>query len=273
MKSPGIGSHLLVSKLGALVALGLALAGCTSEVISYNREFRENGFGQYNRQDYLNAAQSFKEALRDEPGDYVSRYYLGNCYQFIGKNQQAIEEYRTTLQVMSTTSLEGRGDADTRQKVLNAYATALAKESERSADLTRLEAQKPRTAENDLILARVYRQVGDPDLALARYQEAEQLEATNPAIAKEHGLYLEFLGQTARADAELRKAYGMNTHDEEVAAALRRLGVVPGPSLKKEEALEKPLIPLGPIPEIDLSSSKQTGSSSVGATPLGSPRD
>ena len=94
-------------------------------------------------------------------------------------------------------------------------------------------------------------------------------------------LYLEQLGQTKRADGELRRAYTLNSKDEEVAAALRRLGVVPGPSLKGEDGLEKPVLPLGPLPEVDLTTSSkqsqppQNGQTrpgpSVGST--GSPRD
>ena len=40
-------------------------------------------------------------ALREEPGDYMSRYFLANCYEFLNRPQEAIEEYRTTLIVMS----------------------------------------------------------------------------------------------------------------------------------------------------------------------------
>jgi hypothetical protein len=34
--------------------------------------------------------------------------------------------------------------------------------------------------------------------------------------------------------------------------ALRRVGVVPGPSLKNENDMAKPVIPVGPIPEMEL---------------------
>ena len=51
----------------------------------------------------------------------------------------------------------------------------------------------------------------------------------------------------------LRRAYAINPNDEQVAAALRRIGVVPGPSLKDRNALATPPVPLGPIPEVDWS--------------------
>jgi hypothetical protein len=74
----------------------------------------------------------------------------------------------------------------------------------------------------------------------------------NPAsfdIAKDAGLYLVQIEQKPRAEAALRKAYRLKDTDEAVNNALRRLGVVPGPALKEENELRKPLIPRGPLPE------------------------
>jgi Tfp pilus assembly protein PilF len=267
--------------LGRVAAIGLlvALAGCGSEVISYNRQFREQGMTQFGKADYADAASSFSNALRQEPGDYTSRYYLGQCEERLSKIQAAIKEYRTCLDVMSH-SLEGKGDLEFRSKVLSALANAIAQEPERSGDLAAIE-RAPRTAENAFLLAKIYRQTGDADSAIAQFEQAQQIDPQNPEIAKEYGLYLEQLGQTKRADGELRRAYTLNSKDEEVAAALRRLGVVPGPSLKGEDGLEKPVLPLGPLPEVDLTTSSkqsqppQNGQTrpgpSVGST--GSPRD
>jgi tetratricopeptide (TPR) repeat protein len=255
LKSASSHRRLSFAQIATFLLLAAGLGGCGTDIISYNREFREHGFVQYNQQDYLNAAQTFKLALRDEPGDYTSRSYLGNCYEFMGHPLQAIKEYRTTLNVM-TTSLEGKGDVVTRSKVLNSMAEAIAKEPDRSGDLAVIERQ-PRTTENAILLARIYRLSGDADLAMTRYQEAEQLDPKDASIPKEYGFYLEGLGQTRRADAQLRQAFALNTHDEEVAAHLRGMGVVPGPSLKTEDGLEKPLVPLGPLPEVEFTTSSK----------------
>lgn len=279
MKSGDISHRLGFLRASVLLVLAVAMAGCGTDIISYNREFRTQAITQYNNQDYLNAAQSFKAALRHEPGDYTSRYYLGECYVRLGHPQQAIQEFRTTLTVMNN-SLEGKGDLVTRRKVLASLASTIAKEPDKTGDLALIERQQPRTPENAVLLARIYRESGDADLALVRYQEAQQLDPKDPLIAKEYGLYLEQLGQTRKADAQLRHAYAMNTRDEEVAAALRRLGVVPGPSLKTEEGLEKPFVPLGPLPELDLTTSQKQSPAATtpppGPGPVGSsssPRD
>jgi tetratricopeptide (TPR) repeat protein len=206
----------------------------------------------------------------------MSRYFLATCYEFMNRPQEAIEEYRTTLIVMSN-SMEGKTDTVTRQRVLANMASAIAKESDKSSDLAQIEHAQPRTGENVVMLARIYRQSGDPDMALARYDEAEKLDPNDPVVAKEYGLYLEQLGQTKKADAQLRVAFGLNTKDEEVAAALRRLGVVPGPSLKSEDALEKPVIPLGPLPEVEFTNKEPAATPSpfpVNTAPTASgPRD
>lgn len=269
-------TRFAATRVAALVLVGAGLFGCNSDVISYNRQFREQGMQQYGKAAYADAASSFANAVRQEPGDYTSRFYLGVCEEQMGKLQQAIQQYRTTLEVM-TRSLEGKGDLPFRGKVVNQLASAIARQPDRSGDLAALE-RAPRSAENSFILAKVYRQTGDADNALSRFEQAQQIDPRNAEIAKEYGLYLEQLGQTQRADGQLRRAYALNSRDEQVAAALRRLGIVPGPSLKGEDGLEKPVIPLGPLPEVDLSTSSKQPSQApqqnrpaVGTT--GSPRD
>lgn len=258
----------------AVVGLLAALAGCGTEVISYNRQFREQGMSQFGSGAYADAASSFSNALRQEPGDYTSRYYLGQCEEKLSKNQAAIEDYRTCLEVMSR-SLEGKGDLEFRGKVVDALAAAIARQPEHSGDVSAIE-KAPRTAENAFLLAKIYRQTGDADSAISCFEQAQQIDPQDPKIAKEYGIYLEQLGQTRRADTQLRRAYSLNSKDEEVAAALRRLGVVPGPSLKGEAGLEKPVLPLGPLPEVDLTTSNKQSAQpqngqAVGST--GSPRD
>ena len=260
-------SSLLISclKRAAATAVLVGVVGCGTEVISYNREFRQRGIDQYNKSQYPDAASLFANALRQEPGDYTSRYFLGVCEEHMGKLQQAIEQYRTTLEVMNK-SLEGKGDYKFRSRVVNSYAGAIGREGDRSADLTYLEGQPP-SVETCFILAKVYRQAGDADSAISRFQQAQQLDPKNPDVAKEYGLYLEQLGQTQRAEAQLRRAYTLNSSDDEVNAGLRRLGIIPGPSLKGDEGLEKPMLPLGPLPEVDLSTSAKQPSQQTGTAP------
>jgi Tfp pilus assembly protein PilF len=249
----------------------VALGGC-GEVISYNRQFRQQGVTQFESGAYTDAASSFQNAIRQEPGDYTSHYYLGQCYDKMHMPQQGIKEYQTCLNVMDH-SMEGKTDREMRLKVVEGLATSIASQTDHTTDLAMLDSGT-KTAENAWVAAKVYRKIGDPDMAIQRFDQAQLIDPKDPAIAKEYGLYLEQLGQTRRADPQLRRAYALNDKDEEVAAALRRIGVVPGPSLKNEQDLQKPLIPVGPIPEVDFSTSnKQQSPGNSGAVGSTSPRD
>ncbi|MBV8782448.1 MAG: hypothetical protein JO353_13715, partial [Phycisphaerae bacterium] len=70
-------------------------------------------------------------------------------------------------------------------------------------------------------------------------------------------------------------AYALNSTDNQVNAALRRIGIIPGPSIMDQDALAKPLLPRGPLPEVDLGK-VFTGSNGETATPAAAqqpPRD
>ena len=53
----------------------------------------------------------------------------------------------------------------------------------------------------------------------------------------------------SQAEAALRRAYKLFDSDPDVNDALRGLGVIPGPSLKDADQLQKPALPSGPIPD------------------------
>jgi tetratricopeptide (TPR) repeat protein len=123
--------------------------------------------------------------------------------------------------------------------------------------------------------------MGDADSAIDTYQQAALIDRKDFAIAKDYGLYLEQIpGKRDEAVRQLKKAYQLNNKDPEVAAALRRVGIVPGPSLKEQEQLAKPSVPKGPLPEMDVKRWQQnyqrqnsgTASTAEGAGSTG-PRD
>ena len=84
-------------------------------------------------------------------------------------------------------------------------------------------------------------------MALENYQRASNLDVRNFDILKEYGLYLQQAGQRQQAINILERAYRVNTQDQQVAAALRQNGIVPGPSLKEKNELAGPIIPKGPL--------------------------
>ena len=106
--------------------------------------------------------------------------------------------------------------------------------------------------ESQFLMAKIERGMGDADAALVAYAQASLLAPTDFYIAKDYGLYLLQLSQTERAKAELRRGYALNGNDSQLADALRRVGVIPGPSLKNEKDMVQPAVPVGPIPEVEL---------------------
>ena len=75
---------------------------------------------------------------------------------------------------------------------------------------------------------------------------------------------------------QLKHAYQLNNRDPEVVAALRRIGVVPGPSLKEVEKLASPSVPKGPLPEVDIKrwqQARQAGTASAAEATTAGPRD
>ncbi len=231
--------------LGAL----LCSAGC-SDVITYARDSREKGLTYYRQADYENAAGDFKNAIRQDPADYYSHYYLASCYDREKAYHQAIQQYKTCLQIMEH-SLGGKDDIAFRMQVLNDLGGAIARGEDRSIETTAL-SQGPKTAEDSFLLAKVYRLTGDADSAVESYDQASLLAPKNFYISKEYGLYLAQLGQNERAGKALRVAYAINGKDQQVIDGLRQVGVVPGPGLKDEKDLAKPIIPEGPIPNVDV---------------------
>jgi Tfp pilus assembly protein PilF len=210
---------------------------------------------------YADAAGSFRNAIRADPRDYKSQYYLARCYEKMNQNQQAVQAYKASLDAQPLT-LAGRDDKDQRLATLNALAHCIAASDSRDAELNLVAAQAKSSnkPQDYLLLAKIYQDRGDADNALDAYNRAALSDSADFVVLKEYGLYCEQLGQAQRATYQLRKAYTINPNDEQVNAALSRLHVVPGPGLKEEAQLVKPPIPVGPLPEVDLSKFRLGGS-------------
>jgi len=232
-----------------------ALPGCvqTSEMFTFSAQQRAKGIGFYDQQNIEMATGAFRDAVRQNPRDYVSFYYLGKIYSQTGKEQLASQSFRTALKVKSETD-EGRSDLTMDTPITDAAAEFTAKAASRDAEIAAWEqqAQTSRRAIDWLVVAKTYANSGDADNAIAAYDRAMMLDPNNTHVMRAFGLYLEKIGQKQRADPVLRRAYQLNPEDAQINAALRRLGVVPGPALLEESQLQRPLIPRGPIPEVQI---------------------
>jgi Flp pilus assembly protein TadD len=231
-----------------LLGLAIAMTGC-SDVMVNTLQSRNAGIKQYNAGQYVEASATFRTTLKGNPADYGSYYFLGACMAKMGSYEQAIQKYKTTLVLMST-DMVGREDRPFRLQCLNSLAEAVVASKDRDIQSALVKDQPAWEAQ--YLMAKIHRGSGDADAALEAYTQASLLAPRDFVVAKENGLYLLQLGQKDKARSELQRAYAMNTRDEEVALGLRRVGVVPGPSLKNESDMARPVIPVGPIPEVQI---------------------
>ena len=251
--------------LVAVLAGATALVGCqgtdvstavTNVLVPANEQSRQKGITLYNAGDYANAAGAFNNAVRQDPRDYQSHYYLGRAYEALGSYQQSIQSYHTSLLVMEN-SMSGHDNSTFRQKVLDGLASAIAKSEDQLAATASLRQKANPTAEDQFVLAKVMRIHGDADSAVQAYGDAARLDPSSLPIAREYGLYLDQLNQIQQAKPQLIRAYQLNRRldkpeDRQIDAALRHGDVVPGPALMEEKDLSKPIVPLGPLPEVDV---------------------
>ena len=241
--------------VGSLAAVLLAVnTGCT-DTVTFSRNNREAGIIAYNEGRYTDSAGSFKAALKQDPRDYQSHYWLGQSLLQIGNYQSASVAFRSCLDTRTVT-LAGREDETIQAKALDGLAQCITKADDGDLEVNQIEqiargASGAKAAQEFFLLGKVYRYRGLPDMALDYYNRACLQDNRNFIYLKEYGLYLEQLQQNANAEQTLRQAYALNANDAEVNAGLQRLGIVPGLALKSKGSLAKPPLPKGPLPEPD----------------------
>jgi tetratricopeptide (TPR) repeat protein len=251
----------------------IAAQGCT-DMVTFAGDNRAAGIAAYNEARYTDSVGSFRSALRQDPRDYQSHYWLGMSYNKLQNYQSAIAAFRSCLDTRTVT-LAGQEDQAIQGKAIEGLAQAIVNSDDGDVEINQVEqrarvAGGVKSAQEFFLLAKVYRYRKLPDMALDYYNRACLQDNRNFTYLKEYGLYLEQLQQTAQAQATLRQAYAVNTDDMEVSAGLQRLGIVPGLALKDKSDLAKPIIPKGPLPEPDWDKVREglgLGSPSTPTTP------
>jgi tetratricopeptide (TPR) repeat protein len=266
------------ASLSAAIFIGAIGSGCSSsqEMINHSPAQRAEGMRQYQDGNYADAAGSFRQAIRSDPRDYKSQFYLAQSYENLKQYQQAIQAYKASLDAQPRT-LAGKEDNQQRLATIKALAACIAKSDTNNAETNLIEAaaKNSKQAQDWLLLANIHRNRGDADSALDAYNRAALSDPKDFDVVKEYALYLEQVGQQQQAAKQLKKAYSLNQNDDQVNNALRRLNVIPGPGLKDERALVKPPIPQGPLPEVEWSKFRIGGSKptaeATAATPAAAP--
>src|SRR5882762_1718874 len=121
-----------VALASLLLAFSLISTGCT-EVLTYANKSREEGVRLYNDHYYADAAGAFRNAVRQDPRDYRSQYYLGLCYDELKQYHQAFSSFRTSLDVMTQLG-PNLVDPSFRPLVLDAYGASVARHDENESE-------------------------------------------------------------------------------------------------------------------------------------------
>ncbi len=235
------------------IVVGSLMVGCAQvpDLVSHNEDLRRQGDQQLAERSYADAAGTFRSAARQDPRDYKALYSLGVCYEKMNQFHQAIENYKSSMD-SQTRTLAGQEDEQGRLRTMDALAGLIARGDTRDAETNVIEmkAKQTQSGADYFLLAKIYRNRGDADSAMDAYNRAMIKSPKDFAVLKEYGLYMAQLGQNQRAAVPLRKAYALKPTDDEVNAALRSIGIIPGPALKDESALVSPPVPKGPIPPV-----------------------
>jgi len=212
--------------------------GCGPEAFTYAKAAHRDGMALYEEGDYVDASAAFTNAIRQNPRDYPSYFYLGASYQAMASYQQAISAYRSCLDTMTLT-LAGKEDSNMRFRAMDQLAMVISKSATCADETTAMEQKCAGKASVDdqWLLAKIYRYSGDADAAVEAYDKAVLIDGSRFEITKEAGLYEKALGQNDRASLTLKKAYAVNQNDNQVNSALQDLGVVTGPSLISDQQL------------------------------------
>jgi tetratricopeptide (TPR) repeat protein len=235
-------SHRVIHNVLLSCIAGLAflsLSACGTDMLTYSQDAKHAGIGLYNDGRYAEAAGAFRNAVRQDPTDPEAEYWLGLSYEQTGSYHESIIAYKTALDVMpEPTSAKFSQDLFNKTFDRLAYVIATKDETSVETDLLASSAQSNSSAQDYWLLGRVFRYRGDADTSLDDYHRSIRLNPENFPCQKELGLYLEQLGQIQEASAVLRDAWRLNPNDQDIDAALRRVGMTPGPGLLQQTTVK-----------------------------------
>lgn len=274
--------RILSGILSPLLTLGFAggsltlLTACgmdTQDVLTWSNDAKRQGFQAYNDGQYADAAGAFRNAIRQNPQDPESEYWLGMCDEQTQSWHEAIDAYKTSLRLMPPPntvhySVSMHDSAFDRLAHIIAEHDATGSET----DLVAQNISKDAPSEDYRLLGRIFRFRGDADSSLDNYRKAVHVDPDNFAAQRELGLYLEQLTQNQEAGQVLRDAYRINQNDYQVNTALRNIGMEPGPGLlATEEPAAHPYPPS--IPAADPGLPTPASNSEMPAPDAPAPRD
>lgn len=192
-------------RVAALALIGLSLTGC--EWATFSGDATRKGNQLYAQGNYVDAAGSYQNAVRQLPTNYRAHYMLGMSYEQMGQTQKAIAAYKSGRDTRWET-MAGIQDVKTADQVFDGLARTIAKTSDKDIEINLLKehAAKARNGDDYIILARIFKNAGDPDNAVMAYNDAVTKYPKEKWYAEEYAKYLDSLGLASRATDVRTKA-------------------------------------------------------------------
>ena len=178
---------------------------------------------------YAEAEQRLNKVLRNDPQDWEARYLMGLTYLETDRAVEAQSQLELALAV------KDRSREQT-PKILDALARALERQELYDQLYAFLDAQIERYEgwEDYARKARFLAKANDIDGAALAYRQAAYFSRNETEdIYLEMATFYEGLGDYDKAIQALKWAYYINDQHTQIPGRFRKLGVVPGPTLKE----------------------------------------
>ena len=147
---------------------------------------------------YGEAAEEFRELVRDYPGKKELNYYLADALTQAGEIGEAIDAYNALESVM------GMNEAISMQKYR--LYKQLEKPKEAFKEIEKLAAKYPMNARFQIVLGDLHLENGEMDKALVAFQKAHEVDPTEPYYIVSMANYYEAVGDKEAAEEQIRSA-------------------------------------------------------------------
>lgn len=213
---------------GAVLAAMFSVSACqTQRPLEY---VRESGNKHFSQQRYSSALADFQEYVERAPGDARANYDMGRTLLELGRIPESIPYFWVAYDVDSLRKEYVDGLAEALCRAAETAPVDLGERAELYRFLNSRVRQFP-TTEEFLRLGKYAERLGDADEALTAYLTAARIDQ-GQSLAPQLALAEFYLARGDREEGmrRLRMALHLDLQNPEIAARIRSLGEIPGPT-------------------------------------------
>lgn len=196
-----ISSHHRFFFLAALVVAGL-LPGCNRDPNVAKQRFLQSGIRYYNQGKYKEAGIQFQNAVKIDPRFAEAHLQMAHCYEKLEIWSGAYQELLKTVDIQPDNNA---ARVELGNLLLSAHRYSDAKDQ---ADA--ILGNDPRNVDGRILRADAFASLGDLNAALREAQIASEIAPNRADGFLSQALTLAALGKTADAEANFKKAFGID---------------------------------------------------------------